>query len=83
LRGWSGANTTLKEISYIHAEGYAAGEKHAPIALIDETVAARCRRLLARPLGRRRRERQPGPRRSPLGAASAPPSDLGPVFYGG
>jgi glucosamine--fructose-6-phosphate aminotransferase (isomerizing) len=30
----------LKEISYIHAEGYAAGEmKHGPIALIDE----RCR----------------------------------------
>ena len=30
----------LKEISYIHAEGYAAGEmKHGPIALIDR----RCR----------------------------------------
>ncbi len=29
----------LKEISYIHAEGYAAGElKHGPIALIDEQV---------------------------------------------
>ena len=29
----------LKEISYIHAEGYAAGElKHGPIALIDEKV---------------------------------------------
>jgi len=29
----------LKEISYIHAEGYAAGEmKHGPIALIDELV---------------------------------------------
>ncbi len=29
----------LKEISYIHAEGYAAGEmKHGPIALIDDTV---------------------------------------------
>lgn len=29
----------LKEISYIHAEGYAAGEmKHGPIALIDKTV---------------------------------------------
>ena len=29
----------LKEISYIHAEGYAAGEmKHGPIALIDEHV---------------------------------------------
>ncbi|HEX5264037.1 MAG TPA: glutamine--fructose-6-phosphate transaminase (isomerizing) [Phenylobacterium sp.] len=30
---------TLKEISYIHAEGYAAGElKHGPIALIDEAT---------------------------------------------
>ena len=30
----------LKEISYIHAEGYAAGEmKHGPIALIDQAGA--------------------------------------------
>lgn len=29
----------LKELSYIHAEGYAAGElKHGPIALVDETL---------------------------------------------
>jgi len=29
----------LKEISYIHAEGYPAGElKHGPIALVDETM---------------------------------------------
>lgn len=29
----------MKEVSYIHAEGYAAGElKHGPIALIDETM---------------------------------------------
>ena len=29
----------LKEISYIHAEGYPAGEmKHGPIALIDEQL---------------------------------------------
>jgi glutamine---fructose-6-phosphate transaminase (isomerizing) len=29
----------LKEISYVHAEGYASGEmKHGPIALIDETL---------------------------------------------
>src|SRR6202043_117937 len=29
----------LKEISYIHAEGYAGGElKHGPIALIDENM---------------------------------------------
>jgi glucosamine--fructose-6-phosphate aminotransferase (isomerizing) len=30
----------VKELSYIHAEGYAAGElKHGPIALIDETAS--------------------------------------------
>ena len=29
----------LKEVSYIHSEGYAAGElKHGPIALIDDSV---------------------------------------------
>lgn len=29
----------LKEVSYIHAEGYAAGElKHGPLALVDETL---------------------------------------------
>src|SRR5512143_2480755 len=34
---------TLKEISYIHAEGYAAGEmKHGPIALIDENMPVVC-----------------------------------------
>ena len=33
----------LKEISYIHAEGYAAGElKHGPIALIDNRVPVIC-----------------------------------------
>ncbi len=33
----------LKEISYIHAEGYAAGEmKHGPIALIDEEMPVVC-----------------------------------------
>ncbi|MBI4563307.1 MAG: glutamine--fructose-6-phosphate transaminase (isomerizing) [Planctomycetes bacterium] len=31
----------LKEISYLHAEGYAAGEmKHGPLALVDEGLAA-------------------------------------------
>ena len=30
----------LKEISYIHAEGYAAGDiKHGPIALIEKDMA--------------------------------------------
>ena len=33
----------LKEISYIHAEGYPAGEmKHGPIALIDERMPVVC-----------------------------------------
>ena len=33
----------LKEISYIHAEGYPAAEmKHGPIALIDEANAGSC-----------------------------------------
>src|SRR5207248_11068931 len=33
----------LKEIAYVHAEGYAAGElKHGPIALIDEKYACLC-----------------------------------------
>ncbi len=33
----------LKEISYIHAEGYPAGEmKHGPIALIDKTMPVLC-----------------------------------------
>lgn len=33
----------LKEISYIHAEGFAAGEmKHGPIALIDDTLPIIC-----------------------------------------
>ena len=40
LSAWlSRARLKLKEISYLHAEGYAAGElKHGPIALIDENV---------------------------------------------
>jgi glutamine---fructose-6-phosphate transaminase (isomerizing) len=33
----------LKEISYIHAEGYAAGEmKHGPIALVDRDMVVVC-----------------------------------------
>lgn len=33
----------LKEISYIHAEGYAAGEmKHGPIALVDDSLPVIC-----------------------------------------
>ena len=41
----------LKEISYIHAEGYPAGEmKHGPIALIDETMPDRRARARGRAL---------------------------------
>ena len=40
----------LKEISYIHAEGYPAGEmKHGPIALIDEEMPV----VVLHPAGRR------------------------------
>ena len=40
----------LKEISYIHAEAYPAGElKHGPLALVD---AARCRWSRSRPTTR-------------------------------
>ncbi len=43
----------LKEISYIHAEGYAAGElKHGPIALIDENMPV----VVIAPYDRRVRE---------------------------
>ena len=39
----------LKELSYIHAEGYAAGEmKHGPIALIDEDLPT----VVVNPAGR-------------------------------
>jgi len=38
-----GGALKLKEISYIHAEGYPAGEmKHGPIALIDENMPVVC-----------------------------------------
>ena len=41
----------MKEISYIHAEGYAAGEmKHGPIALIDRIVPDRRHRRSAHAL---------------------------------
>ncbi len=66
----------LKEISYIHAEGYAAGElKHGPIALIDEDGAGHRHRPARRPLrqdrlqyaggGGTRRQDHPGQRRRP------------------
>ena len=52
----------LKEISYIHAEGYPAGEmKHGPNALIDEALAGggagdqRCVAVRSRCCGMRRR----------------------------
>ena len=50
----------LKEISYIHAEGYAAGEmKHGPIALIDENMPV----VVLCPHGPRLREDAVEPRR--------------------
>ncbi|MFN2569070.1 MAG: glutamine--fructose-6-phosphate transaminase (isomerizing) [Candidatus Dormibacteria bacterium] len=43
----------LKEISYIHAEGYAAGElKHGPIALLDSDVPVLCIATSARTLAK-------------------------------
>ena len=59
----------LKEISYIHAEGYAAGElKHGPIALIDENMPV----VVIAP-HRPRCSRRPSPtcRRSRLAAATS------------
>ena len=53
----------LKEISYIHAEGYPAGEmKHGPNALIDETLPVRLHRH-QRP---RRPQLRPQVRKDPL-----------------
>ena len=50
----------LKEISYIHAEGYAAGEmKHGPIALIDESMPV----VVLAPQGPELREDDVEPRR--------------------
>jgi len=53
----------LKEISYIHAEGYPAGEmKHGPNALIDENlpVVVIATRDVNNPAGHRRRRRNKG-----------------------
>ena len=45
----------IKEISYIHAEGYAAGElKHGPIALIDENVPVVVHRAVRRGIRKNR-----------------------------
>ena len=59
----------LKEISYIHAEGYAAGElKHGPIALVDEPRAGDRAGALRRALREDRLEHAggDGPRRPVL-----------------
>ena len=43
----------LKEISYIHAEAYPAGElKHGPLALVDDRNAGRRGRAQRRPDGK-------------------------------
>jgi fructoselysine-6-P-deglycase FrlB-like protein len=53
----------LKEISYIHAEGYAAGElKHGPIALIDEKRRSSSSRRTMRSSKRRSRTCRKSPR---------------------
>ena len=72
----------LKEISYIHAEGYAAGEmKHGPIALIDEqlpvVVLARSEPRLredARQHAGGPRPRRAGHRRGRRRATRSPPA---------
>ncbi len=64
----------LKEISYIHAEGYAAGElKHGPIALIDENMSSRrMTGSLRRPSRTCRRWRHAAARSSSSPIARAP-----------
>jgi glucosamine--fructose-6-phosphate aminotransferase (isomerizing) len=62
----------LKEISYIHAEGYAAGElKHGPIALIDENVpvivVAPADELFEKTVSNMRKWRQEGEDHSSVG----------------
>ena len=60
----------LKELAYIHAEGFAAGElKHGPIALIEEGLPVLLRRAAAGPRPAARQDGQrhpgdPGPRRA-------------------
>ena len=60
----------LKELAYIHAEGFAAGElKHGPIALIEEGLPVFCVVPPARPRPAARQDDQrhpgdPGPRRA-------------------
>ena len=67
----------LKEISYIHAEGYAAGEmKHGPIALIDANGAGD-RALPLRPACSRRRRATCRKRRRAAGASWPSPTPKG------
>ena len=64
----------LKEISYIHAEGYPAGEmKHGPNALIDENLPGRDHRDAGREQSRlggalRKDDVEPERSESPLGS---------------
>ena len=56
----------LKEISYIHAEGYPAAEmKHGPIALVDEDTPSVF--LVPRGPGLRQGDEQPGGDQGPAG----------------
>ena len=60
----------LKEISYIHAEGYPAAEmKHGPIALVDEDTPSVF--LMPRGAGVRQGDEQPGGDQGPRGPVIA------------
>ena len=64
----------LKEISYIHAEGYPAGEmKHGPIALIDEAHAGRGARAHTTTCSRRCWAISRKPRRAAARSSRSPP----------
>ena len=53
----------LKEVSYVHAEGYAAGElKHGPISLLDAEVPLVAIATRSRAPGQARQQRHGGPR---------------------
>ena len=63
----------LKELAYIHAEGFAAGElKHGPIALVEEGLPVFC---VVPPAGPRPAARQDG-QRHPGGPGPRGPHDL-------
>ena len=65
----------LKELAYLHAEGFAAGElKHGPIALVEEGLPVLLRRTSPGP---RPAARQDAQRRSRRSAPAAPAPSAG------